>query len=52
MPKRRLAQIRAMLLVAVLELEKLERIEPKAPSKKRERKPPPVHLVLIKGGKG
>lgn len=52
MPKRKIAQIRAILLVAVLELEKLEKIEPETPSKKRERKPPPVHLILIKGGKG
>lgn len=51
MPKGKISQIKAILLVAVLELEKLEKIEPEAPSKKREKKAPGVRLVLIKGGK-
>ena len=51
MPKGKISQIRAILLVAVLELEKLEKNETEAPSKKREKKPPPMRLVLIKGGK-
>lgn len=52
MPKGKISQIKAILLVAVLELEKLEKIEPKVPSKRREKKPPHIQLVLIKGGKG
>lgn len=50
--QKRLSQIRAMILVAVLELEKLEAGTLPAVKKRRERKPPAVHLKLIPGGKG
>nr|BFD63148.1 hypothetical protein BdHM001_18290 [Bdellovibrio sp. HM001] len=50
--QRKLSQIKAMILVAVLELEKLELSSVATPRKKRERKPPHVELKLIQGGKG
>lgn len=50
--QRKLSQIRAMILVAVLELEKLEASTLPAVKKRRERKPPHVELKLIRGGKG
>lgn len=52
MPRRKkVSQIKSLLLVVFMELEKLEQIE--IPTRRKEsRKPPPsVHLVLIKGGK-
>lgn len=52
MPKGKISQIKAILLVAVLELEKLEKVEPAKPSRRHEKKPPHIQLILIKGGKG
>lgn len=50
--RKKLSHIRAMLLVAALELEKLEMACSQAPKRRPERKPPHVELRLIKGGKG
>lgn len=50
MPNRKLSQIRAMILVVALELEKIE--VTMASKKKREKRPPHVELKLIRGGKG
>jgi len=49
---KKLSQIRAMILVAALELEKLEMASLPTAKKRRDKKPPHVELRLIRGGKG
>lgn len=51
--RKKLSQIRTMILVAVLELEKLEAATMQiAANKQIKTRPPHVELKLIKGGKG
>lgn len=51
MKKKELSQIKAIILVAVLKLERLEAEDIPIRTRIREKKPPHVHLKLIRGGK-
>ena len=51
MPSKKLSQIRAMIMVAVMNLERVEAELAANAKKKADKKPPPLHLKLIKGGK-
>lgn len=50
--RKKLSQIRAMILVVVLELEKLEMATIQVNTPKKLKNQPHVELKLIKGGKG